>query len=701
VSFAFVHGACAAGMILAVVYASQAIAIRALGVRDPCARWTAAAVAGICAAIAAFHALAALGRFRLAEGGGVAALAALTALATTRVGPVTVARALGTDFAALVRFVLGDKPNTRIVRAAVASLPCFVIARAMILPPLGYDTLTYHGVKAAMWVQTGGDLPLRMPGGWSVYRWYPYAGEVLGAWAMLPFHDDTLYLWVDAALWLLWLPVVAALGAELRVAERLRPALCLYVMTVPAIYYFVPSGYVDVLAYFLLIAMLLFTTRVIRGRTPAASACFAIAASVTAIAVKFTSLLWPVLAGVVMLAAAFGNRALRVAVVRGMAIGALVGAATLGPILLRNVVGQGAPFSPFPLRVLGITLGVAPPETNWYNQVTPELTSFANEQHQLSMMLGFESPLKPTLGRAALPLMLVGLSYGLWRLFRERRLIALLFGLFAAAHIATYLHPDFAGTRQAYGTVNARFFVVLTTLGALLVARLWQAPRAQLLQALYFVAASGASMWFYQVVLVSPLEVLPLLAFIAICFIALVIAAWSIAHIDAGIAAALVLGGIVLGLTFGTAPLRAYRASIRYAALASSSAGHRIAADWSALAPLVDQPGTPHRIAVTAGPRQRHGAQHMYFFLGSALQNELFYVSPRSDNAIPVYDSRAPQMPGLNGGTWVTRLRQSRTEFVLAMQPAWLEARFMKAYPLYFKLVGESQRATWLYRLRP
>jgi hypothetical protein len=694
------HGACAAWLIVAVLYATQAVALRAFGARDRCARWTAAAVAGVCGAIAVFHALSWLGRFRLAEGVAIAGAAALLARAVTGVRLAALARALGEDLGALVRFAVGADPRFRWARAVLASAPCFVIARALILPPLGYDTLTYHGVKAALWVQTGGDLPLRMPGGWALYRWFPYAGEILGAWAMLPFHDDTLYLWVDAALWLAWLPVLAALCAELGVAARLRPALCLYAMTVPAIYYFVPSGYVDVLGYFLLIATLLFTIRAIRGRPAAAPACFAIAASVTAVAVKFTALLWPALAGAVMFVAIAADRGRRAAVFRGVAIGAVIGAATLGPILARNVIGQGAPFSPFPLHVLGVTLGAAPPELDWYNQFTPEQRSFDNELHQLLMMLGFESPFKPTFGLASLPLLL-GLGYGLWRLFRERqRLVALLLAAFSAAHVATYLHADFATTRNVYGTVNARFFVVLTTIGALLVARLWRSRRAQTAQALYFVAASAASIWYYRVALVSALEVVPLLAFVAATASALAIAPYVLAKVDAGFAAAAAVGVLVLGLSFGMWNLRGYRTAIRYEALATSAAGHRIPAHWSALAALVDQPRDPHRIAVTGGPNKRAGGQHMYFFLGRRLQNELFYVSPLADGSTPVYDSGAPRMPGLDGSVWLTRLQQTGAEYVVTLKPPWLETRFMRQRPGRFEFVGESLKQTWLFRVR-
>ena len=49
-----------------------------------------------------------------------------------------------------------------------------------------------------------------MPGGWSMFRLFPSGGESLGAWAMLPFHDDTFYMLVDAAIWLAWLPALRA-----------------------------------------------------------------------------------------------------------------------------------------------------------------------------------------------------------------------------------------------------------------------------------------------------------------------------------------------------------------------------------------------------------------------------------------------------------------------------------------------------------
>ena len=108
--------------------------------------------------------------------------------------------------------------------------------RALAIPPLAWDALTYHLVRAALWVKRGG-LPASSttaetpewfdprafadyggPEAWTYYRHFLPMGDALSAWTMLPSRSDGLLPLTWAAVWvcLVWAAYAVArqLGAD-------------------------------------------------------------------------------------------------------------------------------------------------------------------------------------------------------------------------------------------------------------------------------------------------------------------------------------------------------------------------------------------------------------------------------------------------------------------------------------------------------
>ena len=65
----------------------------------------------------------------------------------------------------------------RIFGGVVVLLLSVTALRSLMLPTIGWDSITYHYVKAGMWVQSGGPITLDAPGGWSLYRSFLGGGE--------------------------------------------------------------------------------------------------------------------------------------------------------------------------------------------------------------------------------------------------------------------------------------------------------------------------------------------------------------------------------------------------------------------------------------------------------------------------------------------------------------------------------------------
>jgi len=692
------QGACAAVFLGTTLYSAHALAARVFPAGERCVRWAAAAVVGIGTAIVVFEVLAALQLFRLAPALIVAVLGALATRWLTRVPVSDVVHMLGEDLAALGRFVLGDLVWLRPLRAVLALVAGSITARALFLPPLAHDTISYHGSHAAMWVQAGGDYPLRMPGGWSVYRYYPPGGEILGAWAMLPFHADTLYLLVDVALWLAWVPVLAALCAELAVPPKLRAATVLYVLTIPGIYFFLPGGYVDVTAHLLALCLLLFTLRALRGQDVTASAALALAAAMIAISVKIPALAWAAIVGALLLGGALLQRSRSRALLRGTAIGLCLGALVLAPMLLRNALELGAPLSPFPVRLLGITLGELLPEQRWYMDPGSERWGLGTELKQLATMFGLGDPFKPTFGAPSV-LLVVILPFALFALRRHNPTAVLLLALLLASQLATYWSSGFALLRNHYGWCNARLFMLVPTIAALLAPAMLRSRTAIAACGVYLVLASVLSLTRYLSFFPSIAELLPLVAWgllglgLALCWprIASRVSARAL-----GVSVAVL---VALALLLAIPALERGRASLRYTALLHSMVGHHFPVEWTEFARITDQPGRPQRIAIVSGPLKEGDRQLIYFFLGSKLQNELVYVSPLRDGTIPIFDRQQPDHAGADVETWVRAVLASGVHYVAVLNPPWIETRWLAKRGHIFELVAGNY-ASLLFRVR-
>jgi len=206
-------------------------------------RWAAsvAVLAGICTAI--FHLLAwerAFSRWSV-----LACTTAFAAVAWIRFGGwQQVGAHVRRDcrFARRIGRRLRHSPY-RFIALAVILLPLPAIARAIVLPPLGWDALTYHSVKAAMWVQHGGGTVMNGPGPWAYYANMPAGAEVLQAWTMLPLSSDLFTTVLDVLEWVAVGLGIVALGRSLGAKEPLASIAAAFVLSIPSLRLMLGSAY--------------------------------------------------------------------------------------------------------------------------------------------------------------------------------------------------------------------------------------------------------------------------------------------------------------------------------------------------------------------------------------------------------------------------------------------------------------------------
>ena len=66
------------------------------------------------------------------------------------------------------------------------------LVRDLVSPPMAWDSLTYHLFRPARWIQDGALRSSIGPDSWRFLEYFPHAGDVPWAWAMLPVRGDAL-----------------------------------------------------------------------------------------------------------------------------------------------------------------------------------------------------------------------------------------------------------------------------------------------------------------------------------------------------------------------------------------------------------------------------------------------------------------------------------------------------------------------------
>lgn len=698
-----VQGAAALFLVGAVLYGAQAAALRLLPDAGRSARWAAAAVLGCWAAICAFHLLSSLVLFRLPAALGLAAMTAAMVGAWSRVSVRRLVSVLADDARCAALAVRGGAlGRRRLGRIGLVALVGSVVGRAVVLPPLGWDTMTYHAVKAGLWVQSGGQLDLALPGFWADYRYFPPGGSILAAWAMLPFGDDLPYLWVDVVMWLGLGAVLHALARLFKVSAELRFWLIGYLLTVPGVYFLIGSGYIDVTLHLLLLAGLLFLLRALEGHEPAVAIGLWLLAWGTAQTVKVTVLPLLALAPLFAVAVLRRHRAQRRGIRTGIVLGSLGAAAALGPIVAVAIRDLGHPLSPFPARIAGLELGRIGESLELLRD-TPGW-SWTAELNALFRMFGGGS------GASLGPLAIVAACLGVLgarQVLRRRPLFATAGLLFGLASAVPYFSPSYASNRVMLASQLGRFlYPMVVVLAMFAAARLQSMLRPNHRRVLgWLVVATIAATVLTNWVANASVAEWPAAAVAAILVAASPWLTGGLRRIGASVPRpgplTAIATGALLALLSIIAPLRSYRDSLRYELLTASRAANDPPTYWVPLARAVDHPERSERIAIAGGPDD-FPTGFYYMFLGRRLQNRLAYVPTSRSGAPPT-----PWAPGaessepLDRHAWRRRLDDLEITYVASLLPPGPEIEWMLDRPAEFRWVAGDPSAYGLWRVSP
>ena len=540
----------------------------------------------------------------------------------------------------------------------------FLGLRAILSPPLAWDSLYFHMLASGEFVQEGGLFTLGFPGTLSFQAAHPRLFESLVAVLMLPFHADTLanlanFFSGGLALLAFWV-AGGALGVEER---RLKAGMAL-ASCLPAFAAYWSTQYVDPSAA----ALALAGTALLAARFSGGSKAMA-PIGLLALSLGFGMKPYGVTPLAVGAVLAFGFEAVKRTLTPRRAAVLLLAVCAGLPHYAGMAARHGNPFYPFPLEVMGQPIGEGHPgmvryieeaagrEAQWFaaNHPGTEPSRLRGAAYSVQKVFAQSSM---TLGPAPLLLGLLGLGV-LCRM--KNRWLAALVALNILAAWAAFLNPAVEGLRLYYTVSYARilvfpsFLCLLAGVGALARFRV-----ADLL--LWVFALSGLVQLFPQSLL--PADWVLLGGALAL-FTAL--AAFIRWRLHDGLA--FLLAAAVLAMPV----VQNFRGQFRQDYWTRSFDLFPLSQQIMPLAPELDRP-EGMRLAVAFG-EDLWGADWAFYYplMGSRLQNTLHYVPVTRSGAVVDAPAPAGGADEADPAAWFRRLRDQRIDAVVLARPWTVE----------------------------
>ena len=557
--------------------------------------------------------------------------------------------------------------------------------RAAELPPLGWDSLTYHMVFAARFVQAASLVTMDAPMAMDRYDHFPKNGEIVASWILLPFHGDLLIGFMNVALLLFGWVAAYNLARELELAPFDAALAATAVCTSPFLYSFATTQNADTLVFGVLMSACLFTVRYLKTGAAADGVLMFVAAGI-AIGTKYTAVPLAALLLCAGLVAAI-RTAIRSQTIPRLVGGLLVGGLIVGALGARqyvlNAVSTGNPIYPMTIGAGGTPLSRGSTFTDrQYEEKGPG--SRRLDLFQIVATFNYYPDWRNVTSAGPKYLVLVPLALLVLvrRSTRDAPFTRVLVAFAAAGFVIAYAPGGgFAAlSRRFWPSSTPRFlaayFGIFAIGGLSMLARL---PSRTADAGRFLIA--GFIAWDLMRADTSTSGQVPLMA--GATALALIVAVAWVG--EAGrwmrrLAPVALVAGLAAGLVF----LNARRDENRWRLYATATDVHSIPRDFVSGWSFVDRPGSPAVIALTAG---WHDAGENWFFyplMGRRLQNTVTYVPLSRAGQIGSPDFVRRE----NGrfSEWTDELRARRITMVFVQAPWPVEDDWMRERPDLFAL---------------
>ncbi|GEM_PF-4476611 len=573
------------------------------------------------------------------------------------------------------------------------------LVRAMVIPPLAWDSLTYHLVRAALWIRDAGISDYNAPGSWQDYQSLMPLGDALSAGVMILPASDALVP-------LLWFGVWCFLGLTVYAAARGLGAGRAGAWLGATAVLFVPSvgggmlvAYVDNLVGALAVATfaLLLSEE---GPEQVAPTVLAMVGVGAALAVKKTALPF-VGAGVAALAVRVIRNPEHRA--RRLFLGSVGFLILAGPPMAYFWIVEGSPLHPWGIdpsglvsRVRGLlgaaatslqgagSAGGATGESQWVWLKYLLFKGYGNTFTLSHLGYGPGGPLIAIMGLAGLGL---SVNRNEWTHNAFTIFAFLLAALAAVAAVVQYPNLDPNLARYSVGAIG------LAGAGAACFdSRLVRSVLVALIfgHAIYMAPVnwgpSDTEATLYWLLLSVPFW----LIFGLIAF-------WS--RDQGGLRRLVAAGTAILILVVGTAAtLEPVRQQFRYDIYTEATRGFSysnhplVGADSYESSKLWAFLDEQHGVttAVTVGWALGGLNWFVYPFFGSRIQNDVTYVPVTSDGSLMPLEEKRRRAGDGSYEAWRKRLEERGVDFVAALAPRPIEVTAMETHSNVFELVAQG-----------
>ena len=664
---------------------SFSFALRGFGSSRGALICCAAAVTGMSSLQVLFHILAALGLFHFWT--VLPAMLLLSLAAHRYLTPVHAVMEFLNGRANGIQNLLSQKGLVfRIVTTVFLLFAMLTLVRALVLPPLEWDTLVYHGTKAALWAQNGTWRLFDAPGGWSCSRALSGGGEVFQAFVLLLFKNDFLFGANDFVQWCLLFLAAYVLGRQIGLDLDAALTGAAYCSFFPVVASMVGGGYVDILYAFATTLVLVFSIAFITEKQVKFLVLACLSLSIAG-SVKFTALITIIMDGFVI-----GLFILRNAGRRGFpavkAFSTIIPAIAvlIIPWLIYNAIQIGNPFSVVSLKIGDFTLGKDNAMVVWYqNRSGLDAMAYHLSFELPAFLAKFDymvvSPY-PDYGPSGL-LVLLLFPVGLIRLFVTRRWESLFILLHVSSVFLFFFLPSFSAVRIFLVETSARFLPPAMIPMVMVGMVGWSEAFRRILlvemisASIFHIICLFQTQWMpYEYAIVAPLTISSILILLTYRNVV----SKRVPRAFRGVALLLVVSLPLLSVM----PVRN---ALRYKVAAASFFSCPVSRNWVEAAEALNNGGPPVKIAVTSGIYQIGDNWFPYMFFGPDIKNTITYVPISSDGHIVDWDPHNTRSKLGVFQAWKDRLCCEKVDYVFSFSPRSIELDWMIQHPEDFQPV--------------
>ena len=572
----------------------------------------------------------------------------------------------------------------------------FTFFRGLLMPPLAWDSLTYHLVLPATWIQNSGIVEFSAPHGMDGYTHFPINFHILLAWVMLPWHSDLFANGVNFFVLLMGVLILFSLGREFLLSRKLSLLLPVFFLFSPFVFVYVTTAYTDIFVCILLLGCLLFLLRFLRSFA-FGDAFFFFLAMALAVGTKQSAFYLAALMGVVFVLALikkyFNSKQSSLFAI--IPVGFLLLLTIGGFQYFRNWATVGNPLYPYEVSFAGETVFKG---SEYVKKITEEkgIGNFRDDLENLKILFSYNQRDYPrTAGPKYIIIAVLSLGILVYSLFWERDTRLLLLGLFALVpflffYLDTSLNTVLARRFWPYDTPRflAPSFAILSIMAFALLAK-WEKrmPRIGLYVFLFFVA----DIFFMNFSLLRPFQnaVFIFLAITSTGFLALMfLKSFRYPRRFPYILAILTFFLFAFGMVTYLHNYREKTRSEYYLNYIDLHQFPRVYLDgWN----WCDLPDSPSTIALMTGWNSSGHNWFYYPLFGRRMQNRVVYV-PIGEPGF--YSSRINR--GLRGEKpdfqiWLQNLRFMNVDLVFVQEPWSIELDWIRDYGQYFFLVSQGE----------